>query len=67
MKRNGSLNTTNGFISQDGVRLCNYIFRPAIVAIVRLNLVALKVIQMLTGRVMIRSQSSKIYNLALLS
>jgi len=37
MKRNSSLNTTNGFISQDGVKLSNYMFRPAFVAIVRLQ------------------------------
>jgi len=56
MKRNSSLNTTNGFISQYGIRLSNYMFRPALVAIVRLNLVALRVIQMLAGRVVMRSQ-----------
>jgi hypothetical protein len=38
MKWNSSLNTTNGFfLSQDGVRLSNYMFRPAFVAIVRLQ------------------------------
>jgi hypothetical protein len=57
------MNTTNGFISQDGIRLSNYMFRPAIVATVRLNLVALRVVKMLTGRVVMRYQSSKIYNL----
>ena len=58
MKWNSSLNTTNGFISQDGVRLKNYMFWPACVAIVRLNLIALRVIHMHRGRVMMRSQSS---------
>jgi len=38
MKRNRSLNTTNGSLAkQDGVKLFNYMFRPAFVAIVRLQ------------------------------
>jgi len=63
MKRNSSLNTT--YLSQDGVRLSNYMFRPAFVAIVRLQFSSFKSYTVcLKVRVMMRSQSCKIYNLA---
>jgi hypothetical protein len=39
-------NTTNGiYISQDGVRLSNYMFRPDILAIIRLQSLMLRGIQ----------------------
>jgi hypothetical protein len=37
MKRNRSLNKTNGLLAEMDVRLSNYMFRPAFVAIVRLQ------------------------------
>ena len=37
MKWNRSLNTANGLLAKMGVKLCNYMFRPVFMAIVRLQ------------------------------
>ena len=58
MKRNRILNTTNGLLATMGVKLCNYMFRPVFVAIVRLQSSSVKSLyNMLKGRLMMKSQS----------